>query len=274
MAAAAERRRALREADPAGADAAQKTLLAAQRELGIENLLPLAASEVRAVYRALSSNLPAEALARAEVAVSLAPDWPEARLSRARALLASSTGGVGAAAAAVADALAAALRDPQTVRAFEGDLLAALLAALLLAGFLTLILPAARTLRLVLHDFHHLPLLRGTADVQAAFLALVLLSMPLALGLGPLAVATTWLLFAWLYLSLRERLVATAVLLLLFSLPWAAERAAAITVWTGTLADHVQQIEHGALSDEEAAADVKALAQGAPPSCSRRSAAT
>jgi tetratricopeptide (TPR) repeat protein len=264
MTAAVERRRALREGDPAGADSAQKVLLAAERELGIENLLPLAASEVRAVARALASNLPAEALSRAEVAVTLAPDWPEAHLARARALFATSTGGVGAAMGAVADAGAAALRDPVSARAFQGDLFAALLAALLLSGLLTLLLPALRAFRLALHDFHHLPLLRGTAGVQAAFLALVLLAMPVALGLGPLAVAATWLLFAWLYLSLRERVVATAVLALLFALPWAAERAAALTTWTGTLAAHVQQIEHGALSDEEAAADVKALGPNAP----------
>jgi tetratricopeptide (TPR) repeat protein len=264
MAAAADRRKALREADPAGADASQKAMLAAQRELGIDNLLPLAATEVRAVARALASNLPAEALGRAEVAVSLAPDWPEAHLARARALLATSTGGLGPALGAAADAGAAALRDPQTVRAFRGDLLAALLAALAAAGLLTLLLPALRALRLLLHDFHHLPLLRGTAGAQATFLALVLLALPVVLGLGPLAVAATWLTFTWLYLSLRERLVASAVLLLLFALPWGAERAAALTVWTGTLAEHVHLIEHGALSDEEAAAEVKALGPAAP----------
>ncbi|HET6439907.1 MAG TPA: tetratricopeptide repeat protein [Anaeromyxobacter sp.] len=260
----AERRRALREGDPAGAEAAQKALLAAQQELGIENLFPLAAAEVRAVSRALASNLPAEALSRAEVAVTLAPDWPESHLARARALLASSGGGVGAALGAVADAVAAAWRDPQSIRALRADLFAALLAAVAVAALFATLLPAAVRLPLFLHDFHHLPLVRGTASVQAAFLALVLLATPLALGLGPLAVVCTFLLFAWLYLSLRERLVATAALLCLFALPLAAARATAWSIWTGTLADRVQQIEHGALSDEEAAAAVKELPPDAP----------
>ena len=258
------RRRALREGDPAGAETAQKTLLSAQRELGIENLFPMAAAEVRAVSRALASNLPAEGLARAEVAVSLAPDWPEAHLARARALLASQSGGMGAALGALADAVAAAWRDPRSVRAFAADLLWALLAAVLVAGALAILLPALIRLPLFLHDFHHLPLLRGTAGVQAAFLALVLLATPLALGLGPVAALTAVLLCTWLYLSLREQVVATVALATLFAIPWAAERAASAAAWTGTLADRVEQIEHGALSDEEAAAEVKALGPEAP----------
>jgi len=251
------RRRALREGDPAGADAAQKTLLSAQRELGIENLIPFAAAEVRAVGRALSSNLPAEALSRAEVAVSLAPDWPEAHLVRARALLA--TGGAGAALGAVADAFAAAWRDPQSIRALEGDLLAALGAALAAASLLTLLLPSLARLRLFLHDFHHLPLVRGAPRAQAALVALALLAAPAAVGLGPVAVIAALSLCTWLYLSLRERLVASAALAVLFLLPWAVERAATLVVWTGTPAERVYRIEHGALSDDEAAAELKAL---------------
>ncbi|HVO21489.1 MAG TPA: hypothetical protein VMU15_19665 [Anaeromyxobacter sp.] len=253
------RRRALHEGDPAGADAAQKTLLSAQRELGIENLVPFAAAEVRAVARALASNLPAEALSRAEVAVSLAPDWPEAHLVRARALL--STGGAGAALGAVADAAAAAWRDPQSVRALQGDLLAALGAALAAASLLTLLLPALARLRLFLHDFHHLPLVRGAPRAQAALVALALLAAPAALGLGPLAVIAALSLCTWLYLSLRERLMASAALAVLFLLPWAAERAVRLVIWTGTPAERVYRIEHGALSDEEAAAYLKGLGE-------------
>jgi hypothetical protein len=84
-----ERRAALREGDPARAQAAQAALLAAQRELAIENLVAYSAAEVREVHRALASNLPAEALARADVAVALAPDHPDAHLARARALFAT-----------------------------------------------------------------------------------------------------------------------------------------------------------------------------------------
>lgn len=258
-----ERRRLMHEGDPAGADAAQKTLLAAQRELGIENLFPMAAAEVRAVGRALASHLPAEAVARAEVAVTLAPDWPEAHLARARALLASSSGGVSAALGAVLDGLLAAFRDPASVRALLGDVLGALLCAVAVACLLSVLLLAVSRLRLVLHDARHLPLVGG-AGMQIGVLALALLVTPAALGLGPLAVAAVFLLFAWLYLSLGERLLATAAVLVLLALPWAAEQATWLTVWTGTAADEVHRIEHGALSDEEAAAAVKAIGADTP----------
>jgi tetratricopeptide (TPR) repeat protein len=263
MGAWADRRRALHEGDPAGADAAQKALLAAQRDLGIENLLPLAAAEVRSVGRALSSNLPAEALARSELAVTLAPDWPEAHLAHARALLASSGGGVGPALGAALDGLFAAFRDPQSVRALLGDLAGAALAALAVACLLALFVLSLSRLRLVLHDTRHLPLLGG-AGVQAGLLALALMVTPLALGLGPLVVAAVCLLFGWLYLSLGERILATVALVVLFALPWAAEQAARLAVWTGTPADEVYWIEHGALSDDEAAAKVAAIGPDTP----------
>jgi tetratricopeptide (TPR) repeat protein len=262
MEAWSQRRRALRDGD--SAKGAEEALLAAQRELAIENLLPQAAAEVRGVRDNLRSNLVDPALSRAEVAVTLAPDWPEAHLVRARALLASSRGGVGPALGAAVDGVAAGFRDPEAVRAFRADVLGALLAALAAASLVALVLLSLSRLGLVLHDFHHLPLLGGTARVQAAFLALVLMATPVALGLGPLAVVLVLVLFAWLYLTLAERLVASCALLVLFALPWAAEQAAALTVWTGTAAAEVQRIEHGALSDAEAAAAIKALPADAP----------
>jgi tetratricopeptide (TPR) repeat protein len=250
----ADRRTALREGDPARADAAERALRAAQRELGIENLFPFAAAEVREVARALASNLPAEALSRAQLAVTLAPDLPDAHLARARALVAFAPGSPGPALGALVDAVGAAAREPRTRRAFLGDVLAAALGALLAAACATVLLLAAARLRLFLHDFHHLPLLGGSARVQTAVLALVLLATPAAFGLGPLAAVAILALAAWLYLSARERLVVAAALGVLLALPWAAEAAARAVAWGGTLADRVHQIEHAALADEEAAA--------------------
>jgi tetratricopeptide (TPR) repeat protein len=265
MQAWAERRRALREMDSAAAQAAQKALLAARAELAVDNLPVLAAAEVREVSRALDANLPADALARAELAVALAPDWPEAHVARARALLASSSGGPGAALSALSDAGAAAWRDPARTRAAASELFAALLFALGVGAVVALVFLALRRLRLLLHDVHHLPLLRGAAPAQSAFLALVLLSLPAVLGLGPLALVTLWIAAGWLYLSLPERLVASAALLALFALPWAVERAATATAWSGTAAEQVERIEHAALSDAEAAQAVRAVrGRGAP----------
>jgi hypothetical protein len=262
LAAWAERRAALRESDPARAEAAQRALLAAQRELAIENLAPFAAVEVREARRALAANLPSEALARAEAAVALAPDHPDGHLARARALLALSPAQPRAALSALWDGLRAAAREPHTRRAFLADVLGAGLAAVLLAAGVLVVILLLRSLRLFLHDFHHLPLLRGSARAQAALLALVLLALPLLFGLGPLAALALWAAAAWLYLSTAERLVVTAALGALLAAPLAVGGAARLTAWTGTLAERVHEIEHGSITDAEAAA----LAAWAPSS--------
>jgi tetratricopeptide (TPR) repeat protein len=260
-----ERRTALREADPVRAETAEKALLAARRELAIENLFSLAAVEMREARRALQSNLPADAVAHARTAVELAPDLPDAHLALARARFAEAPGKPGPALAALGDAVAAAAREPHTVRAFCGDLSSAAFAAAFVAALATVVLLVVRRLRLFLHDFHHLPLLRGTAPVQASFLAVVLLGMPLALGLGPVATAAVALLAVWLYLGLADRLVATASMAALLALPFGAGVVARATAWTGSLAETVHALEHGALSDEEVSAIAARFAGGPAP---------
>lgn len=260
-----ERRVALREADPARADAAAKAVLAARRELGIENLVPLAAAEVRLSGRAAASNLPAAAVAHAQLAVELAPSLADAHVALARARLAQEPGRPVPALRALADALAAAVREPHTSRAFVGDVLAALLAALVLAACTVIVLFVARRVRLFLHDFHHLPLLRGTAPVQASFLALALLAVPIVFGLGLFATLGVGTLAVWLYLGTRERLVATVALAVLLAAPWGAGAAARLTAWTGTLAERVHELEHGGVSDAEAAELGRLAAAGPAP---------
>jgi tetratricopeptide (TPR) repeat protein len=253
MALWAERRKALREADPIRAEAAEKALLAARSNLAIENLFILAAVEVRASRRALDSNLPGEAVARARAAVALAPDLPDAHLALARALLAETPGRPGPALAAIGDALEAATREPRALRAFYGDVTSAALAAALVAAIVSVVLIVLRRLRLFLHDFHDLPLLRGTAKVQSSFLGLVLLLSPVAFGLGPVPTVAIALVAVWLYLGAAERIVVTAAVAVLAAAPSALGAAARATTWTGSVAEIVQDLEHGAVSDEEAA---------------------
>jgi tetratricopeptide (TPR) repeat protein len=248
-----ERRTAEREADPLRVEAAGRALLAVKNELAIDNLEAFAAAEVRESRRALASNLPAEAVARARFAVALAPDFPDAHVALARARFAGEPTRIGAILGALGDGIAAAWREPHTVRAFYGDLASAGFSALFVAALVSVFLLSVRHFRLFFHDFHHLPLLRGAAFVQSAFLALVLLAMPVLLGLGPLATAFVALLAVWLYLGLAERAVATGALLVLVALPWAAGSVARATTWTGTLAEHVDRLERGAASDDEVA---------------------
>jgi hypothetical protein len=240
------RRRALREQDLPRAREAERRLLELRRELGIENLDALAAAEVRASARALDASMPAEAVASAELAVALAPDAAAPRLALARALLQRDPGSIQPALRALAAGLAAAAREPHTARAFAADLLGAGLAAALAASALVVLLLFLRRIALPLHDARHLPLLRATTPLQAGFFALVVLALPLALHLGPAALLASLALCAAPYLRRPERAVTSAALLTLAALPWAAGEAARLTAFTGTLAEDVYTLEHGA----------------------------
>lgn len=260
-----ERRAALREQDPARAAAAAAAVLDARRELAIENLVPFAFSEVRDANKNLDDGVVAGALAHAELAVQLAPQLADGHLALARARFAKAPGEVGAVLGAGRDALAAALGEPHTRRAFLADLFAALFAAVLAASAAALAVLLLRSLRLFLHDFHHLPLLRGSASIQAGFLGLVLLATPIAFGLGPLAFIAVALAAAWLYLSQAERGALTVALVLAAAAPWAAQEASRAIAWTGTPSEAVHELEHGAPTDLEVAELAsRASAGGAP----------
>jgi tetratricopeptide (TPR) repeat protein len=261
----AERRTALREQDPGRAAAAAAAVLQARRELAIENLDAFAFSEVRETNRSLEAGVVADALAHAELAVTLAPELADAHLALARARFARSPGELGPVLSALRDAVGAAFAEPHSRRAFFADLLIALFAAVLAATAVALVVLLMRSLRVFLHDFHHLPLLRGSASVQAGFLGLVLLVTPWAFGLGPLAFVLVALAAAWLYLSTAERLAMTAAVLVVAAGPWAAQEAVRSIAWTGTLAEAVHELEHGAPSEAEVAELAARASEGSSP---------
>jgi len=260
-----ERRNALREQALPRADAARSDLLAAMRELGIENLAPFAAALVRESQRALGARSPDDALRHATFAVELAPDMADAHLAEARARLAREPGHPLAALSALGAALAAAWREPHTGRAFLGDVASALLAALFTAAAASVVVLCARRLRLFLHDFHHLPIVRSGASIQAAFLALVLLGLPIVFRLGPFATLFVLAAAVWLYLGTSERAVATVALLAVIALPGLTLGAARATAWTGTLAEQIFELEHGGdPGDLAASLEARAAGQGLP----------
>ncbi len=254
-----QRRKALREQDLPRARASQDRLLALKTELGIENLDDFAAAEMRASARALEARAPGDAVARAELAVSLAPDLAFPYVALARARLANEAGQVTAALKDLGGGLSAAAREPRTARSLLGDVLVAALGAVFGAATLVLGLLFLRRLRLVLHDFRHLPVVRLATSLQAGFLALVVLALPVALRLGPAALPAVLALLAALYLEISERTVATLALTAIALIPWGAQRAVQLTAWTGTLAEDVYVLEHGA-DDGRVAARLEARA--------------
>jgi len=260
-----KRRTAVREQDPGRARAAAEEIRETMLELGIESLPSVAVAEVREAERSLQAHAVDDALEHAAFAAGVAPDLPEAHLAVAQARLAREPTRPLAALAALGSGIAAAAREPHTVRAFLGDVAAAALAALFGAAAATVCLLFFSRLRLFLHDFHHLPVVRSGTPVQATVLALVLLSLPVLFHSGPFVVLFVAALAVWLYLSTPERITATAALLAVLALPYLARGAAQLTAWQGTLADDVYALEHGDASPQRAAALVaRASKEGLP----------
>jgi len=239
-----KRRAAGRELDPVRAQAAGNEIRETMLELGLESVPSLAVAEVREAERSLTARAVDEALDHAQLATELAPDIPEGYLALARVRFAREPSRPLPALSALGSAVSAALREPHTVRAFVGDAAGAALAALFFAAVATIGLLFAKYLRLFLHDFHHLPVVRSGTSVQATVLALVLVSLPVLFRLGPLALLLTAVLAAWLYLTTAERVTATVALLAVVALPYLVEWAARATAWQGTLAADVYELEH------------------------------
>ncbi len=248
-----DRRRALHDQNPSAAQAAARRLLEAKRDLDLENMFPFAASEVREAERAMRARLPGEAVEHAELAVDLAPDLADAWLVLARTRWAKDSSQIGPALSPLLVALRAAAAEPHTARAFLGDVLAAAMASLAASAAITLLLLFLRRARILFHDLRHLPVVRSATPLQSFFLGLVLLGLPMAIGFGPWAGLAALGAASWLYLSNRERLVASMALVGLTMLPFAAGGAARLTAWTGSLAEEVFELEHGADGGERAA---------------------
>jgi tetratricopeptide (TPR) repeat protein len=239
------RRQALREQDAKRAREEEQKILAEKKELSLENLPALAAALGRESERAIAANVAPEAVARAELAVQLAPDLPAAHLWLARAHFARDWSGVKAVGGALMGAAKAAGRDPFTRRAMLGDLIGALLAGIFAAACLAVLVFFLRNARLSLHDFHHL-FPSGASPAQTGLLALVLLCLPMVLNLGLFAVVAVALAASWLYLTAAEKVIASIALAAFAALPYGAMGASRLTELSGTLAAEVQEIEHGA----------------------------
>jgi len=258
-----EQRKALREQDGATAHKAREAILAAKQDLAVENLTSFASAEVREAEKSLAARLGADALEHATFAVALAPDLADAHLALARANFFGSEGKSSAGISALWSAVRAGWREPHTARAIVADATAAGLAALFAAACAAILLLLVKRVRLYLHDFHHLPLVRAGTSVQAALLALALLAVPIAFQLGPFPALAIFALAVWLYLSFTERVVVTAALCSLVVLPMLTRMVAAEAVWTGTLAEQIYEIQHGEMREALVASlEAKAGADG------------
>lgn len=243
--------------DGASAEAALKALTTLRTELVASDLEPLSVGFLReSAVRRRAGDM-AGAVRLAELAVELSPGLPYARFALAEAYALAEPGNVSRYLGEARAALVGLLKDARYRRPVLADVGAlALLAwgatAAALVGLLFL-----RRVRYALHDFHHL-LPRAVARWQSALLGLALLALPVALGLGGVAVLLVLLGAVALYLSRAERTVAAVLVAGVGLMPLAAGQLARLTAFAGTPAEDVYLLERGGLSAEASMARVLA----------------
>jgi hypothetical protein len=230
------RRDYLRDRDERRADDEEQRIREIKRDLGIENLFTIGSALVREGQDARAAGSPAVTKKRCALAVDLAPALPDAHDCLGRALLADDGASFKTAFGELVADLSSARKDPRISRQILANASALGLIGVLLAGISFIGLLLLRHGRLYAHDVKHL-FPAGTRPWQTRLFAVVLVSSPLLLWMGPVPLLVTVLAACALYASNLEMIVGCAVLLIVVATPIAAERIARVAAYSGTPAD-------------------------------------
>ena len=239
------------------AEAAQKELLEAKADLGINDLEPFAIGFLREARLKRREKDMLASINLAATAVELAPDLPYTHLGLAEAYFAADLSSPGRYFTELRRSFVLALRDPRYARALGADAATTILLALLGTAIFGVLVLFLRRLRYILHDFHHL-FPRAAQRWQTGAVAFLLLALPLVFRMGAVAELLALFFASCFYLSLKERIVAAVLIALVGVVPLGAGAIARHTAFAGTVAEDVFQLERGGLSAAEAAERVKA----------------
>jgi tetratricopeptide (TPR) repeat protein len=237
------RRDYLRDRDERRADDEEQRVREIKKDLGIENLFAIGSGLVREGLDALAAGSPAVARKRCALAVDLAPALPDAHSCLGRAVLSDEGGSFKVAFGELVSVLSAARNDPRTSRQALANAGTVGLIGVLLAGLSFVGLLLLRHARLYAHDVQHL-FPAGTRRGQTRLFAVVLVSSPLLLRMGPVPLLVTALAACALYASRVELIAGCAVLLLVAATPAIVERTARIAAYGGIPAD-IYLLERG-----------------------------
>jgi tetratricopeptide (TPR) repeat protein len=243
--------------DTAAATAAQTQLVALKAEVGASDLEALSIGFLRAADSRRQARDEAGARQLTELAVSLSPNLPYARLALAEAHLRDSPGAVGPFLKEVRKALRALVKDPRYQRPAMADLGVVALMAVLATAVVGVGVLFVRRMRYFLHDFHHL-FPKVTARWQSATMAILLLFIPVVFRLGLVPLLLLLLLAVSFYLTMAERVVGVVLVVLAALVPVGIGQLARQTAFSGTVAEDVYVLERGGVTAEEVADRVRA----------------
>ncbi len=243
--------------DTAAATAAQTKLVAMKADVGASDLEALSIGFLRAAQARRQAKDESGARQLTELAVSLSPNLPYARLALAEAHLRDSPGAVGTYLKEVRKALRSLAKDPRYQRPAVADVGVVALMAVLATAVVGVGVLFMRRVRYFLHDFHHL-FPKVTARWQSATLAILLLCTPVVFRLGLVPLLLLLLLAVSFYLSMVERVVGVVLVVLVALVPVGIGQLARQTAFSGTVAEDVYVLERGGVTAEEVAERVRA----------------
>lgn len=209
--------------DAPRAETATETLFEVKLDSGLENVTGIAAA-LSAEARALQAeDKDAEAIAAAEAASRIAPDYTTAWTTLARVHLGARQ--IGPAFGGVEGAIRSTASNLRSKVRILGNAGLAALGGVFLCYGIFLLVAFIRHARFVAHDFRH-----ALADNMPASLAAVILLpflvFPLVFGVGPFVLLAWWSVVLWIMLTKRERIVVAVFLLLGAAMPVLLEKAA------------------------------------------------
>jgi tetratricopeptide (TPR) repeat protein len=189
-------------------------------------------------------------------AVQLAPDLPHAHLSLAHSYFSADPFAPGRYLSEVWQALLCLWRDPRYARPVLGDFGVSLIFALLATCAAVIAALFLRTVRYLLHDFHHL-FPRVTLRWQSGIFACLILLLPVACRLGLMPSLLVWLAAITAYLTAAERGVVSALVVLLAFAHLGAQWMARSTAFPGTVSEEIYRVERGGPEAAEAAEQLR-----------------
>ena len=202
------------------------TMVEVRNDAGLENATSIAAALATEARQAVKDRRQPDALAAAEAATKMAPDFAGAWTTLARVQVAG--GDYGSAlglSGSLRNAAGAALGNLRSRTRITGNLTLAAIGGVFLAWVLFLLVSFLRHGRFLAHDFRH-ALADNMPGWLAPFVLIPVLLFPLVFGLGVLPLLAWLTLVLWMKLSASERGVAAAFLLAAAGSPWLFERAA------------------------------------------------
>jgi Tfp pilus assembly protein PilF len=226
----------VRLADRASADVELAFMEEMRQKLGARNVIVSSAALINEAKLALEAKDNERAIELVEAAAELSPDLVSAHWMRARVYMTIDWTQISAISRALSDLFTAQLGQFRNVLSllsrflmlFGMAVLGTVVAFTLVQGFKYLRYPA--------HDFASLwPRFMGTGEMVLVLLLLLSLPMVLGMGIGITAAATIALIYA--YQTRRERIVSTAILLLLAVGPGIVYLAAPLVTFHGSITD-------------------------------------